>query len=204
MSSRTVMQKDWTGNSRSAHAMLGARNYAQNDRETNDYYATEPKAARLLMEAETFSPLIWECACGEGHLAKEFEKAGYSVYATDLINRGYGYQQDFLTAVAPTENFDIITNPPYSKAQQFVEHALDILPDGHKVAMFLKIQFLEGKARRKLFDTRPPKTIYVSSSRLHCAMNGDFDRYSRSSAICYAWYVWVKGYTGDTVIKWIN
>ena len=99
--SEATVQKDWTGNSRSAHAILGARNYAQNERETNDYYATEPKAARLLMEAETFSPLIWECACGEGHLAKEFEKAGYSVYATDLIDRGYGYQQDFLTAVAP-------------------------------------------------------------------------------------------------------
>ena len=29
--------KDWTGNSRSAHAILGARNYAQNERETHDY-----------------------------------------------------------------------------------------------------------------------------------------------------------------------
>lgn len=95
------MQKDWTGNSRSAHAILGARNYAQNEREANDYYATEPKAAQLLMEVETFSPLVWECACGEGHLAKEFEAAGYHVYATDLIDRGYGYQMDFLSCAAP-------------------------------------------------------------------------------------------------------
>lgn len=95
------MNKDWKGNSRSTHAIMGARNYAQNERETNDYYATEPKAAHLLMEVEKFSPLVWECACGEGHLAKEFEKAGYSVYATDLIDRGYGYQQDFLTTAAP-------------------------------------------------------------------------------------------------------
>lgn len=95
------MDKDWTGNSRSAHAVLGARNYAHNEREVNDYYATEPKAARLLMEVETFSPMIWECACGEGHLAREFAAAGYHVYASDLIARGYGYQQDFLTAAAP-------------------------------------------------------------------------------------------------------
>lgn len=47
--------KDWTGNSRTAHALLGARNYAQNERETNDYYATEPKASQLLMEFEKFS-----------------------------------------------------------------------------------------------------------------------------------------------------
>ena len=96
-----MSNKDWTGNSRSAHAALGARNYAQNEREVNDYYATEPKAAQLLMGVETFSPLIWECACGEGHLAKEFERAGYRVYATDLIDRGYGYQRDFLTATPP-------------------------------------------------------------------------------------------------------
>ena len=96
-----MSEKDWTGNSRTTHAILGARNYAQNEREVNDYYATEPKAAQLLMEVETFSPMIWECACGEGHLAKEFAKAGYQVYATALIDRGYGYQLDFLTTAAP-------------------------------------------------------------------------------------------------------
>lgn len=85
-----------------------------------------------------------------------------------------------------------------------MEHALDISSDGCKVAMFLKIQFLEGKARRELFKKYPPKTVYVSSSRLRCAMNGDFEKYAKSTAVCYAWYVWVKGYTGDTVIKWIN
>ena len=199
------MGKDWTGNSRSAHATLGARNYAQNERESNDYYATEPKAAHLLMEVEQFSPMIWECACGEGHLAKEFEKAGYKVYATDLIDRGYGFQQDFLaTPAPPVYGFDIITNPPYKYAQEFVEHALDISADGCKVAMLLKIQFLEGKARKELFKKYPPKTIYVSSGRLRCAMNGDFEKYAKSNAVCYAWYVWQKGYTGDTVVKWIN
>lgn len=198
------MSKDWMGNSRSTHALLGARNYALNERETNDYYATDPKAAQLLMEVETFQPVIWECACGEGHLAKEFEKAGYTVIATDLIDRGYGEQADFLECVTPNLQCDIITNPPYSKAKEFVEHALDISADGTKVAMFLKIQFLESKVRKEMFKKYPPKTIYVSSSRLHCAMNGDFERYSKSNAICYAWYVWVKGYKGDTVLKWIN
>lgn len=199
-----MQNKDWTGNSRSTHAALGARNYALNERETNDYYATEPKAAQLLMDVEKFSPVIWECACGEGHLAKEFVNAGYQVYATDLINRGYGYQQDFLSTAAPLCWLRYNHTPPYSKAQEFVEHALDISADGRKVAMFLKIQFLEGKSRRELFKKYPPKTIYVSSSRLKCAMNGDFERYAKSNAICYAWYVWEKGYTGDTILKWIN
>lgn len=95
------MKKDWMGNSRSVHAVLGARNYAQNEREENDYYATEPFAATLLMQEETFSPYIWECACGEGHLAKEFVKAGYHVFSSDLIDRGYGYVMDFLRCSHP-------------------------------------------------------------------------------------------------------
>lgn len=97
----TPENKDWTGNSRSAYAALGARNYAHDEREANDYYATEPKAVRLLLEVETFSPFVWECACGGGHLARELEAAGYQVYATDLIDRGFGYQQDFLSTSAP-------------------------------------------------------------------------------------------------------
>ena len=43
----------------------------------------------------------------------------------------------------------------------------------------------------------------VSSSRLNCAMNGEFEKYP-SSAVAYAWFVWEKGYRGNPVIKWIN
>jgi 2-polyprenyl-3-methyl-5-hydroxy-6-metoxy-1,4-benzoquinol methylase len=93
--------KDWTGNTRSAHATIGARNYAREDREVNDYYATDPRAARLLLDVESFSPAIWECACGEGHLAKEFAAAGHFVYASDIVDRGYGVQKDFLKTSAP-------------------------------------------------------------------------------------------------------
>lgn len=91
-------------------------------------------------------------------------------------------------------------------AQQFVEKSLEIISNEHKVAMFLKLQFLEGKKRKKLFTEYPPKTIYVSSSRLLCAKNREFEkmRADGGSAVAYAWYVWVKGFKGDTIVKWIN
>ena len=69
--------------------------------------------------------------------------------------------------------------------------------------MFLKLTFLEGQARKQFFLENPPKTVYVSSSRLNCAKQGDFVTYT-SSAIAYAWFIWEKGYQGDTIIKWIN
>lgn len=198
--------RDWTGNARSAHAILGARNYAQNEREENDYYATEPRAVELLLEQERFKPHIWEPACGEGHISEVLKAHGYNVLSTDLVERGYGPGgYDFLdNPYFASFDGDIITNPPYKYAAEFVEQALRIVKPGCKVAMFLKIQFLEGKARRKLFDMFPPLTVYVASGRLKCAMNGDFEKYAKSNAICYAWFVWRKDYQGPTYIKWIN
>lgn len=195
------MNKDWTGNTRSAFATLGARTYANEAREENDYYATEPKATELLLNEVKFAHDILEPACGEGHMSKVLKAHGYNVSSYDLIDRGFGQQQDFMQI--EKWGGDIITNPPYKYAREFVEHALEIIPDGCKVAMFLKIQFLETKGRRELFEKYPPKTVYVASGRLACAKNGDFG--SRSlGAMCYAWYVWEKGYHGDTVLKWIN
>ena len=51
------MSKDWTGNKQSIFTCLGARNFAQHERETNDYYATEPKAVELLLAQERAAEL---------------------------------------------------------------------------------------------------------------------------------------------------
>lgn len=99
---------------------------------------------------------------------------------------------------------DIITNPPYKYALEFAVKALETVRKGGKVALFLKLLFLEGKKRKEFFKKYPPKRIYVSSSRITCAKNGDFEKYDDGGAIAYAWYIWQKGYKGDTVIKWIN
>lgn len=195
--------QDWTGNAKSVFTTMGAAGHALEERETHDYYATEPRAVELLLEKEKFSPFIWECACGEGHMSEVLKKHGYDVRSSDLIDRGYPGTEtiDFLTACE--NDRDIITNPPYKYAKEFVEKALAISPKGTKIAMFLKLTFLEGKARKKMFECSPPKVVYVSSSRLQCAKNGDFDKYA-NTAVAYAWYIWQKGYDGNTIIKWIN
>lgn len=199
--------KDWTGNRHSIYKMLGASNHTDKERHKEDFYATEPKAAKLLLELETFSPNIWECACGEGSLSKVFESAGYNVKSTDLVDRGFGESGiDFLSIDNIKWDGDIVTNPPYRYAQEFVEKALKIIPEGKKVAMFLKLQFLEGKARKYLFLKYPPKVIYVSSSRLLCAKNAEFEKMIKGggSAVAYGWFIWIKGYKGDSIIKWFN
>ena len=48
--------------------------------------------------------------------------------------------------------------------------------------------------------------IYVSSSRLLCAKNAEFDKMIEGggSAVAYGWYVWEKGYKGKTELQWFN
>ena len=184
---------------------IGSSNHTPDERAAHDYYATDPQAVEMLLALETFSPLIWEPACGEGHISKVLQAHGHDVISTDLIYRGFGDPEpmDFLTETFPDFEGDIITNPPYSAGLEFVERALETVRLGGKVAMFLKVQFLEGKRRGELFAKTPPRTVYISRSRLACYKNGDLST-NPESAIAYAWYVWEKGFTGDPVIKWFN
>ena len=198
--------KDWTGNKNSIYKTLGASNHTEKEREENDYYATEPKAIEWLMTLENLNKNIWECAVGGGHLADVLIQHGYNVKCSDIVKRcTYSEIIDFLETDVKWDG-DIVTNPPYKFAKEFIEKAISIVNDGNKVAMFLKIQFLEGKARKQLFKAYPPKTIYVSSSRLLCAKNADFDgmKAGGGSAVAYAWFVWQKGFTGKTTVEWFN
>jgi hypothetical protein len=191
-------------NKQSIFKMLGASNHTEEQRQKEDYYATDPIAVELLLDLETFNKDIWECACGEKHLSNVLEKRGFNVRSSDIIKRCDNIEEyDFLGMENIEWNGDIITNPPYKYAEEFVYKALQIIPTGNKVAMFLRLQFLEGKKRKALFKNFPPKKIYVTSSRISCAKNGDFEKYS-SGAVAYAWFIWQKGYKGDTIIKWFN
>lgn len=202
------MSKDWTGNSNSVYKCLGSSHHTDKERQREDYYATDPKAAHLLLEVESFGGgRIWEPACGEKHLAKVFEERGYDVRSSDIVDRCGNEVFDFL-GIENQERWHghIITNPPYKYAVEFIYKALSLIPEGYKVAMFLKVQFMEGKERKRLFTEFPPKVIYVSSSRIMCAKNAEFEKMQAGggSAVAYAWYVWEKGYRGETIVKWIN
>lgn len=196
------MKKDWTGSKVSNIKTMGASNHSNTQRQSDDFYATEPKAVNLLLGLEKFEGSIWECACGAGHLSKEMKRLGYEVLSTDLVYRGYGLGDiDFLKIKMKSQS-NIITNPPYKYANEFILKGMDILEKGKKLALFLPIRYLEGKERKLLFQKFPPKTVWVSSSRLKCAPNGEFNK--EGSSVSYAWFVWQKGYSGQTQLKWFN
>ena len=171
-----------------------------------DYYATDPQAAKDILRLEPQLNDIWEPACGAGHLAKEFFLAGKLRLATDIVNRGFQFQDrcnDFLMLNEEWRG-DIITNPPYNLAAEFVLHALKIVPSGSYVVMFLPITFLESQSRySKIFLHYPPKRVHVYAKRMRCLLNGDFERSEHNTMKCYAWFVWQNGFAGAPVLDWI-
>lgn len=197
---------DWTGNATSIYATHGASNHSDSDQAELDYYATDPEAVEMLLDVELFNHYIFEPACGGCHISKVLIDHGFDVVSSDIINRGSEYQTgvaDFLKFnPKPRNSRDIITNPPYKFAAEFAEHALDISQESVKVAMFLKLTFLEGAKRKRLFDKYPPKKIYVFRNRVDCWKNG-IKPDKPSKAVCYAWFVWEKGYSGKPKIEWL-
>ena len=90
---------------------------------------------------------------------------------------------DFLTTKLPSDKYDtIITNPPYSIAQEIIEHCFEIAPDA-EVIMLLRLAFLESKKRKAFWDKHPVTQLYVLSERPSFTGKG-------TDATAYAWFVW--------------
>lgn len=201
-----MSNKDWVGGTNSIYTTLGASNHTSDDRADGDYYATDPKAIDALMKIrpELKGQKIWEPACGAGHLSKRLSTYGCEVVSTDLYDRGFGKSGVNFLKTTELRAPIIITNPPYKYALEFATHALsDFNPKVDRLYMFLKLTFLEGQRRRLFFEQYPPKSVAVFSKRIAVAKNGNPKKFKESSAACYAWFEWERGFRNNPTIEWI-
>lgn len=182
------------------------------DRVEDDFYATPEGAIKDILNAIKLNGSILEPACGEGHISKILKEyyPTNEIVSTDLIQREDKFNTniqgniDFLTYNYNRKFDNIITNPPFNFAQEFIERALQLSND--KVIMFAKIQLLEGSKRREMFDNTPLKYVYVFSKRQNPLRNGsptDEKGKPWASTMCFAWFVWEQGYIGEPIIKWL-
>ncbi len=184
----------------------------ENGRVENDFYATDPDAVRKLLAAHKFDlHKVLEPCVGQGHIAntiKEYCKQA-DVTGIDILDRGWPHCiiGDFLTHTTDEKYTAIITNPPFTLANDFIQKSLDLLEDGGQMAMLLKIQFLEGQCRQELFEKMPPRYIYVFRNRVPIFNNGSPVNPKTgkrwATTMCFAWYVWEKGTTAEPVVRWL-
>jgi hypothetical protein len=175
-----------------------------------DDFPTPPWATRALCEhvlgiapGGAADRVVWEPACNRGFMARPLAEYFGTVYPTDIFDYGYEKQAqraDFLLDAAPILGLtDIITNPPFRLAAQFIERALHYVPNG-VVAVIVRTSFLEGCGRyNNLFSLRPPSIIAQFAERVPM-VKGRYD-HTASTATSYAWLVWGTG--EGTKFKWI-
>jgi len=159
-----------------------------------DFYETPEWATEALFLKETFVGCVYEPACGHGAMVRIIQKYN------DCIGSDILFGDDFLTSDKNMEN--IVTNPPYSLAEDFVRKARQISTG--KVAMLLKLTFLESARRKSLFEDEyfPLSTVYVFSKRVQMWEQGK-EKPKNSSMMAYAWFVWDKSHRGNAKLKWI-
>lgn len=158
-----------------------------------DFYPTPPEVTIALLDYFKFKPncRILEPACGDGAMSKVLESYNQRVTSSDLRISGYGSSGvDFLKSYDGERFNAVITNPPFSVAEEFIKKSLTLAPF---VAMVLKSQYWHAKRRQDLFKEFPPAYVMPLSWRPDFLGSG-------SSLMDVIWTVWVKG---DTLTKYV-
>lgn len=187
-----------------SHAVMAQRVEAK---DSLDDFPTPPWATRALVEHiieqenGTSSLSVLEPACGRGYMAQALKEYFGTVTATDVHDYGYGATTDFLTHVCATASHDwVITNPPFRRAEEFIQRSLPIARRG--VAMLVRTVFIESVGRyERLFSQTPPSKVAQFVERVPM-VKGRVDR-KASTATGYAWVVWEKDVGTSPSLVWV-
>ena len=178
---------------------MKGKNFSTNNtgkRKKSDFYETPYSLTRLLLEEEDLYGSILEPACGNGAIVKVLREYDYLCDYHDI-------EKDFLMQTQIYDN--IITNPPYSLAQEFILKAKQNACE--KIIFLLPLSYLHGKKRYDQIWTDkdfPLARIYVFTRYPLLGEDLREDGKHNTGMMVYAWYVWEKGYKGEPVIKWLD
>jgi len=183
--------------------MKKGKNFSANNskgiRKKSDFYETPYSLTEHLFEREDFDKDLSVCepACGGGAIVDILNK-----HWTDRVF-SYDQEKDFLKE---KDKYDyIVTNPPFSLAQEFIQQARKVARK--KFAFLLPLSYLHGKKRYDeiyMSDTYKLKTVYVFT---RYPMLGDKlrkDGKYKTGMMVYAWYIFENSYTGKPTIEWID
>ncbi len=173
-------------------------------RADHDFYTTDARAVKALLNVEKFNDIILDPCCGTGSIVQVLKERNYTVRATDLIYRGCGEGNiDFLNDDFPAYVFDIIMNPPYTRTIDFIQKALSLAKQ--KVAVLLPLSYIESQERyEKIYSKSPPSTIYAFINRIQIKKGDVSNGNTKANMKAYAWYVWDKGHKESTILHWIH
>lgn len=148
-------------------------------------WVTEAVVPRLKMMVNA-RRLVTEPAAGKGQMVRALRKAGFKVESSD-IQRG----RDFLRRSIPAKV--VVTNPPYTLAREFIEHALSLTqPKQGVVAMLLNVDYDSAHTRRDLFAEHPAfcQKIVLTKRIVWFTPKKVKGKRASGPSANHAWYLW--------------
>lgn len=152
-------------------------------RNNRDYYPTPQYAIDAILREINWSRVgtMLEPACGDCRI---IESAATWNRDMDIDWCEIEKDRDYLAMSWP-DTFDlVITNPPYTLAEEYLTKCL---LDGESVALLYRLGFLASQKRHQLWQEHVPDRLYVLSQR------PSFDGVGTDSAD-YAWFAWGKAF----------
>jgi hypothetical protein len=179
-------------------------------RNKNDLYRTPPLATYILCKYGNPPKKVVEPCAGYGNIASELIRNGHEVDCYDLneypetlvpIKTG----QNVLDLPKVSGYDGLITNPPYHKdiPRKLAEKSI---AEYDYTALLLRLTFLEGIKRKKLFDAHPPTQIIFFSDRIkfdYSGLEAVEKKDQIDGMIAYMWIIWSKN-DQETKLKWAS
>jgi hypothetical protein len=176
------------------------------ERDPNDWYV-EPEwcSERLFAMAREwgwglFS--VWDPAAGCGRIVRSALAANIVAQGTDIDPKDPAVQRYDFFKYDRSVVLTIVSNPPFSRAEEFARHALAC--SDNRVVLLLPANWVQGDKRSRWLETTPlrrvlfltprpsmpPGSVVVSGGK---PGNGTTD---------YAWFIWEHGYGEKAEIGW--
>lgn len=173
-------------------------------RKESDFYETHAQLTRRFIDLTAYmwdtSKTICDPCAGKDaivNVLEEFYPNG--VMKHDINTDGV----NFLTDFTPVDY--IITNPPYSLANEFILHAKEVV--NYQFAMLLPITYLQGSWRYNNIWNDKEFQLHSVSVFNRFPLLGEplrADEKFSTGMSCYGWYLWVKDHKGAPTIHWID
>lgn len=185
--------------SKARHGTAGMPKAAARKERGLDFYAS-PFAAippLLAQEGRKLPRSLWEPACGNGALVLPLRNRGFSVYASDIVDRGCpdASVTDFFAFNLSCSFGGIVTNPPFDGAaggiEEFTDHACKLVP---YVAILARLAWFESEGRHHWFRYRGLTRIIKIADRLPMMHREGYEGPKLSnSGQCFGWFIFEPG-----------
>lgn len=176
------------------------------EREKDEFYPTPPEPIRALLHAELGRlrdfDSVWDASAGDGALVREMESVGLNVIASDLVDRGAGFEVKNFYDFAKAPSKCSVQNPPFDQCgwgngkARWLTHALDNL-DLEYMALLMNWGWPGAGGLGPFWAKHPPARVYLMRWKIDFTGQG-------APPMLNAWFVWDKQHKGETVLRMLD